>query len=271
MSLPFAKIFIQAIRITRANKFLWIFGLLLVSGQLVNYTLGLEEKLPIDPILGLVGLIVLIILNFRAKAGLIIAVKAIIEKQDTSLKTSFAFSKLFYQRILAIAILVQLGLLILATLISAPIFFLYDHGYLIRALLLGIFGLGIFIPTMLLGVFINLLSPMFVVLFDLTISEAFRRSFELIMKHWPTLIAFGFLLFIVEFIAFSPLVFLGFLAYHSGGLIYIIFGSIVFLLMQPLVAVFSQTAWVLAFTDLIKPQKLADPEPVAVPEVITGD
>ena len=48
-----------------------------------------------------------------------------------------------------------------------------------------------------------------------------------------------------------------------------LFGSIVFFVTQAVVAVFQQTAWILAFLQLIKPQIFEQEEVLPAPEIVS--
>ncbi len=309
MQLEYRKIFKQAYEIVKNNKFLWIFGLFLVWGNLLNFSYVSQNQqsssslpVPTDliifknhPFLGNFILLLilflvfqLILLFFRARAANIIAVKAILEKQETSFIKALRVGGLFNLRLLGVTVLMQILLLVLAFLIVSPIFYLFSLKFFIRAIILSILGLIIFIPVSIVTTLINFLSPMFVTMYDFKIGEAIKRSFELISQSWPTLLVFSFLLLclmilsvilslLLAGLAVSPFVLLAYLAYHRGGstvglgltIFSIVFGSIVFFVTQAVVAVFQQTAWILAFLQLIKPQIFEQEEVLPAPEIVS--
>lgn len=307
MALPYRKIFKQAYEISRNNRFLWIFGLFLLLGSLFNFNFFFRnEDLNLKPgvidlswfqthaFFGNLGLLFilavvleLILLYFKAKAGCIIAVKAIVDKQQTSFVKSFHIARLFHWRLFGVFFLTELALLGAIIVIGGPILYLFSVKLFIRALVLLSIGLIILFPTFVLAVLVNFLAPMFIVLHDFKIGEAIRHSVEIIGQFWSSLLVFGFLLFwltifalfisiVAGALAASPFVLLAYLAYHKVGIaagigltiISVALGSIVFLAMQAAAATFAQTAWVLAFLELVKPQKLEEEESLPVPEII---
>ena len=275
----YKKIFKQAFQITGQHKFLWIFGLFLLFGNVLNFLASWFDQSQIQikisnlgyTILFLVSVLV-IVLFFRSKAALIIAIKAIIDKEPTSAGKAFSVSQLFFSRILGISVIVELALGVLLAILASPISFMFDHHFITRGIILIALGLIIFIPTAVVGTLLNALVPMFVVIYDQTFREAVNRSFEMISEKWLTLLGIGFVLFVIEILAFFlllPIVFLWNLPYHREGLILSIIGLVLFVLLQSLIAVFQQSAWVLAFLELIKPAKMEEEETVVAPEAIT--
>ncbi|MEJ0021732.1 MAG: hypothetical protein WDN47_04115 [Candidatus Doudnabacteria bacterium] len=303
MILPYRKIFKQAYEIVWNNKFLWIFGLFLLFGNFFNFNYVFQSQgtnsgdlswfqnhaflgnLTLLIVLGVI--LELILLLFKARAGNIIAVKAIIDRQETSFVKSFNYGGLFHLRLLGVFLLMQIALFLALVVIGGPIFYLFSLKFFIRALILSAIGLIIFIPISVIAALISFLAPMFVVLHDFKIGEAIQRSFELVSQFWFTLLVFSFMLFCLAVLAFLasliaaaitalPFVLLAYLAYHKVGfgagvaltIVSVTAGSIVFLIIQALVATFAQTAWVLAFLELIKPQKLEEEESLPVPEIV---
>jgi hypothetical protein len=208
--------------------------------------------------------ILLIVLYFRAKAGLMIAIKAILDKQETSFGRAFRFAGLFFNRILIISILAELGLALLAVVLGGPVAVLFKQHFLNRAVVLLVLALLIFIPAAVTAILVNILAPMFVVIFDLKIQEAVSSAFELIKKYRFQLILFGLLLFSLEL---APLFLMSIVVKLHRGLTTSLFCAAAFLIIESAVAVFAQTAWVLAFLELVKPQKVEE-ERVPLPEVI---
>jgi hypothetical protein len=275
MRLPYSKIFKQAWEIVKSHKFLWIFGLFLVWGNLFSFIFSnqLSNREPIIisnqlAIFMFALTIVLAILFFRAKAGMIAAVQAVIDQQPTSFSLSFAVGRLFFWRLVWLSILMGIILVIVSVIVAMPIMYLISLQLMGRALILGLLGIVILIPLMVVAALIGVLGSMYIVLFDQKIEEAIKNSFNLLSAHWVRLIIFSFFLFLATLAAtliISPFVILAIMSYH---IIVAILGSIVFLSLQALVAAWSQAAWVLFFLELIRPQKLEEEEPAAVPEIV---
>src|SRR3989344_5029450 len=101
----YQKILRRAWMLTKTNKFLWLFGLFLFLGNLVN--IGYvppdqqQRMANLNPWIGL-GILVIIIFLFllycRSKAGSILAIRAVLEKKETSFSLAFAQSARFYWR-----------------------------------------------------------------------------------------------------------------------------------------------------------------------------
>lgn len=307
MKLEYRKIFKQAWQITKLHKFLWLFGLFLFWGNAVSFTYSMDNGKDNTPnaiysqpwviwlqthpqtafwvLLGVVLLfVILVYLYFRCKIALLIAVKALIDKQSTSIAKAMSASQSFFGRVVGVAVVTNLIILILGVIISAPVIYLNSVGLDWRAKVLLILGLCILIPAAVVTSLINVLAPMFVVFYDQKIGESIRASFNLISKYWVTMLVFSIftvvlvaMLFALIAIVVAPFVLLGIFAYHkmdpTMGLILttttISLGLIVFLILQSAAAVFQQAAWILAFFELIKPEKLPEQETLSATEVVS--
>jgi len=306
----YSKIFKQAYFLTRKHRFLWTFGLFLVWDALffLSFIFSNPDKnqneqqhqqlqawLTVRPGLTLAfagALLVLfavfIVLYFRARAGLIMTIKGILDKQEVSFQKGFKLSKLFYLRLLGSSV-IQVSCLILAFIILAvPVAYLWSLGFLFRASLLGFFALLIFVPISFIASLTNVLSPLFIVQYDLTIEESIRQSFNLVGRLWLKLLAFHVLLTIgvwtalfgclfVVFLLSLPVVLLSSFFYDKFGAFLgaLTIGTgmtvigIIFLTMLAGIAVFHQISWVLAFQELVKPQPEDETEAVSLPEIVS--
>ena len=306
--IEYNKIFRQAYSLTKTHKFLWLFGLFLFWGNVLNlaYTLqgnqgsssndfysnSVVRWLQTHPqasfwiLLGFAILLTTFVyLYFRSKIASIIAIKALVEKQETSLSQSLQVSRWFFSRVIGLSIVLNLVWFALTVVVATPILYLFSTGQIGRGSILALLGATIILPTSLVILFLNILGPMFIVCFDLTIGEAVRNSFDLIAKYWPRLTLFGVSLLVgvlisvivSVIIALVPFVLLAVLAYHKMTALSNFFlqtitiglGIIVFLALQSVVVIFQQTSWVLVFLDLVKPEKLEDEAAVGAAEVIS--
>jgi hypothetical protein len=271
---PYSRIFKQALDLTRTYKFLWIFGLFLTLGS----TLFLREEGEVQSVpqtylwLIIMAVLIFLVLYFRSKAGMIIGIKAVLDKQETSLSKSFQASRLFYIRIILISLVVELGVALFGLLIGVPIASMFEQGNPYPAIMFLVVGLAIFIPIAVTAALINVLSPMFVVIFDLTPKEAVKRSLDLISKYWFPLSSLALLLSLPHLaimLISVPIVFLADLPYHMVGLVSAILGLLVLWLAHAIIAVFTQTIWVLVFLEYVKPQKFEETEPAIAPEIVS--
>ena len=249
---------------------MWIFGLFLILGNLPSVGISSSEnqyQFQGNQLVAiLAAAILLLVLYFRAKASMIIALHAIAEKKETSFGKAYQVSRFFYAKIFSIYFFLEIGLFLLGLVLITPIGYMFNQHFTNRGTTLLILGLLIFVPVLVVVLLINALAPMFVVIYDLNIRESMTRAFELVSKYWLNLSLLGLLLFLVEL----PALFLGAIVIGlRGGWLVTIFGILCFLALESIVAVFQQAVWVLAFLDLVKPQKLEETEPVIVPEIIS--
>lgn len=268
----YSKLLKQAYEITREYKFLWIFGLFLSLIDIISFKLGsFQEKANIETSLS-AGLVVIILLlavvGYRIITAMIIAIKAILDKQQTSLKKSYLVARVFYWRVLGIGLLMEVALLVVMGLVLWPVGYLHNLGQIMKATSLAITGGIIILPIVVAVLLIRIIAPLFVVIYDQKINEAIDKSYALIAKSWYAVISIGIIAFLLQIAT----LFLGFsvLKLTPGtGLFAQIFAGIVYTITSTLVRVFLQTVWVLLFLDLIKPQKLEQVTPVVAPELIS--
>ena len=269
----YSKILKQAYEITRQYRFLWLFGLILSFVDAMAFILGsLEDhqtKAPANGYLtvGLVLILVLLILlSYRAKTSIIIAIKAITDKQQTSPSKSFRAAKFFYWRVFGATLLMEFATLILIALVYAPVSYLNGQGQMVTSISLGIIGAIILLPVVVAIVLIKVIVPLFIVIYDQKINEAVAKSYGLIAQFWQPILYMEIITFLLQMAILFLTIFM--LKLTSGTpLVSYILGAVVYIIFESFVAVFSQTAWVLLFLDLIKPQKLEAEQPVAAPEI----
>jgi len=304
---PFASILKQAYALTRHHKFLWMFGLFLFWPNMFNlvfFTSGRNQsniKTPaVQPWLDthqavswlvLIALVVLFFVAafmfFRAKAGHIAAVKALVDKKETSFGMAYVSAEPFFGRVFASVVLMGLVVLSAVVIVGIPIIYLASFQILWRTVILACLGLIVIFPIVIVAILISSLAPMYVVIFDLKIGEAIKNSFNLISQYWVELILFSFSLVLIGIFMFflavftasvivSPFVIFGVLSYHKEGLLLssILFwiagivGSIIFLTLLAIFSSFQQTSWVLLFLNINKTEKLPEEKTASVPEVV---
>ncbi len=290
MKFPYSAIFRQALWITKTNRFLWIWGLLLVWGYLphMSYLNRLPAFLKPEPgagwILGLGFLIFIFYIYFRARAALILSIKSIMEKQPLDLGKSWKSGRTMYVGLIKLAIILQTPVLALSALMALPVAWLWIQGFYTQAWVFGIAAAVILIPLWLLAMITNVLAGVFIGMNKMTIEGALRVSFDLVTRRWRVLLVFSLALLgltlITLLISVVPagllsliFVILGRLAYHNGSAgpvdlrIITIFASfIVFFLVYALISVFHQAVWILAAGELNKTAKIEDEELAEIPE-----
>lgn len=233
-----------------------------------------EESAPQIPSIYVWGIVLLVlvflVLYFRSKVSMIIGIKAILDKQETSTKLAFKVSRLFYMRVLLVYIVTELAILVFGSVIAFPVASMFEQGRLEVAIPFLVIGLFIFVPFAVTAALINILAPMYVVLFDLKPREAIKSSLDLISKYWFPLSSLALLLFLPQLaiiLLSIPIVFLSDLPYHMVGLVSMIVGLLILWFAHAIIAVFTQSVWVLAFLEYVKPQKFEDSEAVVMPEI----
>ncbi len=267
----YSKIFKQAYEITRTNRFLWIFGLFLslwTTFFIRNEDLQIRLHWSVLVILGAI----IVILYFRSKVSLMVAIKAILDKHQISGRAAFSRSRFFYPQVLGIYLLTEITVGLLAGVIGIPIQSMFESQRNNAGVSFLVIGLLIFIPIAVTAALINVLAPLFIVMYEVKSREAIKRSLDLISAQWQSLAVFGLAMFLPQFLvllASVPVVFLAKLQYHMVGFIGVIIGALILWFVHGLIMVFQQTAWILLFQDLVRPQKIEESEPVVAPEIVS--
>jgi hypothetical protein len=309
---PYTRILRQALGLVRIHRFLWALSLFLVwsnlsyflvftpsngsrGGQAVSGGINFSEWTAAAyarqiwvSVIGLVLLGLLVWLYVRSKAALIIAIKALLDKQETGYKKAFRASSMFSGRILGIWLITSLITLGILLVLTVPVANLISMHFTERAMLLSLIGIIIFIPLSIVIGFVYTFASLFVVLNDMTIKEAIQASVDLVSRYWLIVVTaaggiilatvFGFLLSIFAvFVVSIPVVFLAAITYYMGGpnlaepatIVALCIGFVALVIAHTIVVSFQQTAWTLVFLELVKPKKIEESEqPAVVPEVV---
>lgn len=306
--LPYKKLLKQAWQIVKTNRFLWLFGLFLFWGNIFNFIFSQsnDANQPVSPnvqdltdwfnnhigialllfFVMILFLVIMFVLNYRAKAGLILSVKAIVNKQPTGFKKELIAGKKYFWRLVGISLLLILAMFLLGLVLGGPVILLLNAQLYFRAAILGLFALIILLPLTILLSLMQTTAPLFTVLHDFGIRDSLNASFDLISQAWPVLLFYGFLLFCISIIGFVgsifslsilsvPFVILSYFVYYKVGLtlavlsasVGLIIGIIFFLIVQAILALYVQTAWVLAFLEIVKPIIIKNPDAVVAEPV----
>src|SRR3989344_1614459 len=289
----YIKILKQAFGIVKTHKFLWIFGLFLVWGYLPNLTYLNRTKPQLtasQSMLLLIGVVIILVLlvmiYFRARAGLIAATKSIIDKQPLTFEKSWKLGRNTYLRMFQVSLLVQICLSIIFLLLAFPVVYLAAGDFTARALILGLIALIIFLPIWFMATMVNIAAEVFIGIFNLSLSAAIASALDLTLKFWRQLFGIAFSMFGITLIGtllsvvpagLISLLFVIFarLAYHNGSAlpynlntVTLIVSSIVFFFVQAVISVYHQVAWVLTILELSKPQKVEEDKDLAqMPEI----
>lgn len=304
----FFQIIKQAFQLTKKNKVFWVVGLFLFWPMLIQSVLLLSYILPSDyqtssgkeifkpmefnfipgPITGFISLAILLFLvwsYFRARSVLISAVDKIQKKEQIKTKKIFAAAFKPSFTVMRVSLSLLMTILFLTLFLTYPVMNLMENNFSGRAYSLGLFAILIYIPIFIFLFFSIVLSPIFIILYQFSVHDSLRASFDVIRKFWPILLAFTLSLVALGFVALFFAVFLLILsALPFVLLIYIfydMFAPSVLLSLQILAGIagmmgyitvhvfyssFQNIAWVLMFKEMVKPIKTEEEEKVAVPE-----
>ena len=307
---PYSKIFKQAISLVRNNRFVRTFGLFLLWGNVIDLWALLYKEAPTDStqtqmiavnnwlssnqnfsiILGLIAAAIvtwLFVMYFRARAGIIFAVQAILKKQTTDASSSLRKGRDYSGRVAKIWLISSGVLLFCFLILSIPVLYLIYLGYAYRAIILAALAVLILVPIFLVSGMVNVLGVLFSVVYNMPYSEGLRAALDLIGKWWGILfmvslamlcitIAGFFLSVFATVLVITPFVFLAQIPYDIGGYgveilfttLGTIFGLGVFFWVMSLVSAFQHVSWTLIFLELVKPEKIEEEQPAVVPEAI---
>lgn len=234
MGFPHSKILKQAYEAVRENKFLWVHGLFLVWGR----------------------------------AAIIVSVKALLEKKEAGVARGFSLARRFNRRVMASSVILSGVLLVVFGTLAAPTFYLFTVNLPDRAVILGAFGLCIFIPFAAVLTILNIFSANFVCLYDKGFKVSLLAGWDLLVRKSLTLLVFSVWLWVAVLLAFAGLLFVVFLIVlvFSGSLAWT-FGVLISVPSLAIIRAFHQTAWTLAFLELVKPVKFEREEIVPAPEM----
>lgn len=309
MGFPFTKIFKQATELLRTKKFLRIFGLFLVWGNIFQLAAfmflkptGKSEStgLPALPSLGYAGWILLAVVCFVAaailiwyyfysRAGIALAVNDLMQYKNITFADSFKQGRQYVNGIAKIWLITVLPLLGSFLVALFPILYLHSLGFYYRALFLGLFAAILLVPIIFLAILLNVFAVLFFVLNRLTIIDSFRATFDFVNRNFWNLITVSVAILIVSTVVMffslalglsigSLVVILGKISYDMGGpnittAISIIGYSIgfgVFFWLMVLLTTFQHVFWILVFLEIVKAKKAPESQaPEVLPEVIS--
>jgi len=320
-SFPYSTILKLAYELTKKRYWLWIFGLFVggASGlnigaikyltvsrdayfpQLVEKNERVFEWINQNPTVfwGFVGLAVavfavLIVLQGLARSAvtwsamsLLLNAKGQISKEKINFKNSLARGRRFVRRIILLQILVTTTFFVCLFLFSTPVVYLFSTHAIGRAVILLLLGLTIFIPAGAVFGFLHLYGPIIVVLYDRTVADALRVSFDLVrhkLKESIILAAFLIGLYLLFILALSfgiilfsvPVAILTLLlwklelwaAVYALVIFALLAAGVYTVILRAGFAVFHNIAWVLAVEELVRTKKLEDEARVPATEPV---
>lgn len=320
---PYLDILKKAFELARKEVWLWGFGLFIgasLAGNIVglnyffshsarDYPRYLEEKwqfvlrfMSEDPAKFYVwaalvsfGIIIFVVLSGYAKgvviwsAGKLAASPTLGKRlprgnsEDVNFQTSLHAAKKYALRIIGLQIFVFLWFFLLLLLFALPVFYLFSAGVYSRAIILGLLGLVILIPTGVVAGFFHLYGPIFITLYGVTAEQALGLSFNLLKnKLVESIILASFLIGLsvvfILIVTFSiillalPLVLffllMNYWGYPEPAILLksgaIIIGSVYITVFWAGFSIFRHIAWVIAVTEMVKARKMGELEEKAL-------
>ncbi|NQV13738.1 MAG: hypothetical protein HQ530_05570 [Parcubacteria group bacterium] len=290
----------RAAKITWQAKYLWIFGLFAgvgsgsfnfnSSGNWQSNDLGsnggqamtgaknfLTDNLIWVAVailaLLLIGL-VFFVLSVIARGGLIHCVNRIETGQPTGFKDGLRAGAKKFLPVLGTALIAGLVILAAVVILGVPVGLLFYFQMTLRAILLLIFALAIFIPLAVVISMVGIWSWQYIVIEDKKVIESWKLGFDLFRHNlganllmWLLLMVVGLVagiaFIIVIFIIAIPFLLLGFIAYaivQWAGVAVVVAMGIMFLLLLSLfygavLSTFQSATWTLTFRELVKSDK----------------
>ena len=293
MDLNFRKILQQAWGLTKAHRFLWAFGLFLIFGLAANIILGQDWGVIAPSIktvnvsqesrwlISAAAVLILGFLYFRGKAGLIIALRDLSQRQPAGFLASWRQSRGVWARLAAIFLVVNLGLSVVVLAVDWPLEYISTRLPAGDAAVLSAAGLLILFPCSVVAAYLYILAPLFAVLFAQPARAAIYAAYDLWAVNLWLLVRFGLYMictrligWLCSLLAAAPFVFLAILAYYklsgamSAALAAVAWASavVVFISIAAAGAAFQQACWFLLFEQLTGPEKITEDKSVAVSE-----
>lgn len=245
-----------------------------------------------NPWVGLGALLVmglLLIFYFRNKAVVTLAIKQLRVKSQVDKKKISSDAEPYIGSLIKFGFVSVLLSGILFTFLSSPVFYLNDNGFVMRAGILAILAILVFLPVFGLIYCSMVFGPMFMVIHYLAPWDSARASTDVFRGNWLFLSGLWLILFGIELVglalsvglmllAMLPFVLLMQIFYDVGGstgatalqALAGIAGFVVFFMSQAWIAAYQRVAWAITFFEIVRPVKtLQAEEPETIPEVIS--
>jgi hypothetical protein len=231
---------------------------------------------------------VFIVLYFLARAGIILAVGELMARRPIGFFKSLSRARAFTLKVAIVWFLSGLSGALVLSVLAVPVVYLYVEDMPERAAILGLIGLLVYVPVLLIAGFVNIFGVLFAVVFRTNVRDSFRSAFDLISTYWWQLVlmefgllALNILWFMLTVLAASlvltPFVFLSKIPYNMVsqelGNPTLIAGFavavVVFFWLQAIFISFQQACWTLAFWEVVHGQETDEEEDKQpVPEVV---
>ncbi|MDP3993364.1 MAG: hypothetical protein Q8P75_00050 [bacterium] len=323
-SFPYSAVLKLAYELVKKRYWLWIFGLFIAGTSglnlgAINYRVAVpdnqftkpvrnEMKLAFDWIsdnpagfgwivaASLFVFLILLLAQGLAKSAVIWSAdklaeeaKGMIPKEKVDFRNSIKYGWRYVWRVVILQVAVTWSFFLILLVFSAPIFYLFSHAAIGRAITLLLLGLVILIPAGLILGFLHLYGPIIIVLYNKNVGDALRIAFDLIRRKLAESIflaafiigvnlmfilgaGFGIILLAVPVALLAMLLQkFGYLfALYALVVISLIAAAVLVMLFKGAFAAFQNVAWVLAVKEMIHTVGLKDDAKVLATEPAEG-
>ncbi len=283
-----SEILSKAYTYTKNHKFLWFFGVFLTGWGVLNFVrhvdfdpaTQLQNLMQIAEVakgrpgflfLSVVGaLLVLVgmsILGAVARAMIIDTALHSERKNEVSLKLAIKRTDKKHWRVFWVGVFTSATMLFILSWLAVPLYFVFKGGADMRAVLLVLLAFAIFVPIIVILSLVNIFSACYIVVYDLKAIQAIRGSFDLLAGFWEKtvgLFVFLLLLYTILILFSATITGLGSLVVYNLFMFVqalpatIIFGilvvvtSLLMILVNSVLNVFTNFAWTLFFLKIVK-------------------
>jgi MFS family permease len=303
----YLEIIRRAWAITWSNKYLWWFGFFVAltssTGNFLNFSnrqnsdnsqMGQHFLDFVDQhaslviagiIVAILIFIILLVLRLIGRGALIRSIEKNSNGEKADFSSGIKDGRKYFWKIFWISFLLQAAVMVIILLMVTPIVFLFATKSYILGGLLALAGFIIMIPLIILAFFMQNYSTIYVVLGDLSITEALENGYTLFRRNILSgiLMALVFIpigilvvtsaLFLFFFLAIIFLV-IGIIAFlifsKIGAGIVLALAIILFLIimlgLRSIYETFSQAVWILFFHEIAKP-KVTETVSETIPEI----
>ncbi len=288
------EIFKKAGKLTWENHYLWWFGFLVALSAVINFNFYSQHQEKIEYLLtgghslfsrlsdvGATGLtilliifLVLVILGIIGRGALISSLNKLNQGKFFNFKLGFKEGKKYFWKIFWIAFLVTLSVSIVIMIMIIPVVLLFFNQAYLMGSIMAFLAFSVIILVSILAIFIRIYGYLYTILGELNFWEAINNAYNLFRKNLAVSLIMGLLflgitiLWIIGLMLFLvPIVFIFF---GFSSVLFLIIGKIgmwisflvgggsliaIMLFFRSLYAVFVQTAWILLFQEIAKPEE----------------
>ncbi|OGE77750.1 MAG: hypothetical protein A2751_01690 [Candidatus Doudnabacteria bacterium RIFCSPHIGHO2_01_FULL_46_14] len=311
---PYAAILKKAYLLARDHFQLWVFGVFIslataLNFLFINFVLDRRQFVDISveahlrkiadgldspwTILSLALAAAVLFLAALSKATVIWSAQKLSgggesladKDKDWTVQTALQEGAKFVWPIFRLQVFLLFLFLILLVSLAAPVVYLAVISEIGRAVALALLGLAIFVPVSILLVYIFIYSPIFVVLYKVSVRSALHLGFRLVQNKlkeslllgafllgvsgvFITLMVFSIIVLSVP-VAFLSLVFAKLAipwAIYTLVFLTALLGSCAVVILSAGFTIFNNLVWVLAVMEMVKTEKTDEEAKVLAPE-----